>query len=185
MKKLIIIAAMTTAFTSVSTSASNGGTLTFTGNLTSATCNVVVNGAGTGDSTVTLPTLSTAKLAAAGDVAGQTTINMVVSNCTGATAGQQMNAYFESGASVDVATGRLKNTAVASAASNVQLQLLDKDGSTPIVAGSTSQTTANQAIAVPTTGNTATLHYGVQYYATGTTTAGVVSSNVVYSINYK
>ncbi|MEA5101247.1 type 1 fimbrial protein [Pantoea sp. S18] len=163
-------------------SQASDGTITFNGELTASTCNVIVAGQGA-DATVVLPTVSTVKLANASDVAGRTGFNMALNNCSGTL--KTASAFFEAGATVDTVTGRLKNmvTAPNGGATNVSLQLLDGDNSNVIQAGNQNQITKNTFADVAS--GSGTLSYAVEYFAEKGTTPGLVSSNVVYSIMYK
>jgi major type 1 subunit fimbrin (pilin) len=148
------------------------GTITFTGQLNTATCTIT----GGGNQTVTLPTLSTAALTSAGATAGDTLFNIAVTGCTAGLT--TANAYFEAGGNIDTATGRLKNTA---ATNNVQIQLLNGSGTVVNLAGvAGSQNTA----AATLTSGAGTQSFIARYYATGATTAGAVASSVTYSMVY-
>jgi major type 1 subunit fimbrin (pilin) len=164
---------------SASSQAASTGTITFNGELTASTCDVIVDGQ-TADATVVLPTVSTNQLTNAAQVAGRTGFNMALTNCTGTL--QTASAFFEAGATVDTVNGRLKNTS-AGGATNVSLQLLDGANSSVIQAGNQNQIIQNTYASVAS--GSATLPYAVQYYAEGATTAGLVKSSVVYSIMYK
>lgn len=152
------------------------GTITFNGELTSATCDVGVNSTGSANATVTLPTLSTGSLASTGTTAGATSFTIDLSSCTDLTTSAY--AYFESGANVDTTTGRLNNNGTAT---NVEVQLKDSSGST-IEIGSSNQSTS--PVAESLSSGSATLAYSAEYYATGAAGAGTVSTSVTYSIEY-
>ena len=159
------------------------GTVNFAGKLEAQTCTIDVNGTTTpAIATVTLPTVSTGLLAAAGQTTGQTGFVIGLKNCTGPAASAA--AFFESGATVDLASGNLKTTTGAGTADNVQLQLVDASNGSVIKAGNVSQNTGTTKVTLDASGN-ANLPYAVQYYATGTTTAGTVNSSVTYSIIYQ
>lgn len=151
------------------------GTITFSGNITGLTCTVTVNG--TSGSTVTLPTVSTSALTAAGNVAGQTPFSIALSGCDSSIS--KAATYFEAGPNV-ASDGRLLNTATSPAA-NVEVELAYSDNSQVLV-GETAPTTGAGSAAV-TSGN-ATLDYYARYYATGTAGAGAVSSTVQFSMIY-
>lgn len=181
MKKLAIIVVMASLFGGVNASqAASTGTITFSGELTSNTCDVTVAGQGA-DATVVLPTIGTNQLTAATQTAGRTGFNMELSNCAGTLT--TASAFFEAGSSVDVTTGRLHN--MSGTATNVDLQLRDGSNASQAViqAGNTNQ--INTTTYVDVSSGSATLPYAVEYYAKGATTAGTVVSNVVYSIQYK
>lgn len=179
MKTSILIAAISSiSLFSLTANAASTGTITFNGELTSSTCDVVVDGQ-TADATVTLPTVSNTMLAAAGDTAGQTGFNISLENCTGTIA--TAKAFFEAGPTVDLSTGRLTNNGLAT---NVSLQILDgSNGAAPIEVGNASQV-ANTT-GVDASSGAADLPYMVQYYAEGATGAGTVESSVTYTIHYQ
>ncbi|EOX4902160.1 fimbrial protein [Vibrio alginolyticus] len=159
--------------------AATNGTITFVGEVTDTTCDISVGG-GASDSTITLPTVSSANLSNVGETAGRVEFDVSLSNCSDA-ASKSAYAFFESGANVDSSTGRLVNTGNAT---NVDLQILDVANSyAPIKVGNTAQNSESVASAI--TDNSSTLKYAVEYYATGVATAGTVNSSVTYTISYK
>lgn len=160
-----------------SAQAAGTGTITFNGELTGSTCNAVIDGS-TADATVTLPTIGINELTTAGDTAGRTGFTINLSGCTGSL--KNAAAFFEAGSTVDVNSGHLKNSGTAG---NVSLQLLEEAGSEAVIkAGSSSQST--DATFYDVSGGSADLPYAVEYYADDTTTAGTVTSKVIYSIQY-
>ncbi|WP_221059209.1 fimbrial protein [Shewanella algae] len=185
MKKVIVLAVSLAGYASLgAANAASTGTIQFVGEITGATCNATVNG--TSNATVTLPTVSNSQLKTAGNTAGKTSFTIELSDCTALATMTQGSAFFESGTSVNIATGRLKNTAPTNAASNVTLQLRDASSDKAIKVGDSSQTTSNTYVNLPTSaGGKAQLHYTVGYYAEKAVTAGKVKSSVVYSIQYK
>lgn len=153
------------------------GTITFTGSLTDATCVVKVNNT-SASGTVGLPAISKASLTSSGVVAGATAFTL---NLTGCTTGKTINAYFEAGSTVDSSTGNLVNGGTAS---NVQVQLLTNSG-VPIAIGTSGQaTSAGVAMTSSPSVTGGTLYYIAQYYATGATTSGSVTTSVTYSLTY-
>jgi major type 1 subunit fimbrin (pilin) len=181
-KSVIAIAAIATAALGQAAYAADG-TVNFVGKLEAQTCTIDVNGTVTpAIATVTLPTVSTGLLAAAGQTTGQTGFIIGLKNCVGPAASAA--AFFESGATVDLASGNLKTATGAGAADNVQLQLVDASTGTAIQAGNVSQHAGTTQVTLDASGN-ANLPYAVQYFATGATTAGTVNSSVTYSINYQ
>ncbi|EIK61130.1 fimbrial protein [Pseudomonas lactis] len=179
-RTLFVVAALTSAF-AMSAAHAADGTINFSGELTAQTCTTKLNG-GT-STTVTLPKLSTSALATIGAVAGSTGFTIELSGCSGTMA--TAAAYFESGAGVDPVTKNVRNVAGTGPAGGVQLQLLDYK-SVAIKAGDTAQRTLTARNTI-TSGATAitVLPYAVQYYATGTSTPGLVSGSVTYSIDYQ
>ncbi|HBQ2432085.1 TPA: type 1 fimbrial protein [Klebsiella aerogenes] len=181
MKKLAIIASLAAVFGSVSIAqAASTGTITFNGELTANTCDVVVDGQGP-DATVVLPTVGVSQLNAATKTAGETGFVMALNNCSGTL--QTASAFFEAGPSVDVSTGRLKN--MTGTATNVSLQLLDASSASNAVINAGNQNQVTNTTYKDVSSGSATLPYAVRYYAESPTTAGTVVSNVVYSIQYQ
>ncbi len=181
LSSLSLAAAITLAFTG-SANAANG-MITISGMITDTTCDISVNN-GANDAIVTLPTVSTSVLTAAGNTAGSVPFSIALTNC--GTGSSKASTWFESGESVDNASGRLNNT--AGSAANVQVELLNKD-LMPIraggTAGSQSAAAANNDVAVDISQGSGTLNYYARYYATGAATAGTVMSRVQYTIVYQ
>lgn len=171
-------------FFALNSAQASEGTITFNGLVTASTCTVSVDGQN-GDATITLPTVDATTLANASETAGRTGFSIALSECTMSTSPEntQVSTYFEMGPTVDSATGRLNSSGHAN---NVQLQILEDDG-TPINIGNKSQAVGNkyQTVVGGSGSGTATLNYGVEYYATGQSTPGTVISQVVYSMQYK
>lgn len=178
-QSLFAASALALLVMSAASQAASTGTITFNGELTASTCDVIVDGQAA-DATVVLPTVSTNQLKTPAQVAGRTGFNMALTNCTGTL--KSASAFFEAGSTVDTVNGRLKNTSTGGA-TNVSLQLLDGANSSVIQAGNQNQIIKNTYASVAS--GSATLPYAVQYYAEGATTAGLVKSSVVYSIMYK
>ncbi|MBN3818157.1 type 1 fimbrial protein [Paraburkholderia sp. Se-20369] len=156
------------------------GTVTITGTLSGASCDVKVNN-GSNNGVVGLPGVSASSLSSKGTTTGATNFTIALSNCTNAT-GKSVRTFFEAGPNVNTADGTLTNRAVTTPATNVSVQLLDMDGQ-PLKAGDASQRDPSKT-SVPIANNSATMVYGAQYYAQGVATAGGVSTSVTYSIDY-
>jgi major type 1 subunit fimbrin (pilin) len=179
MRKRLTLASIATAIAAFAPLAAHAydGTVTFSGALSGASCEIKVNGADN-NGTVQLPTVGAAQLADKGKVSGATTFAIELSKCQ--KAGESVRAFFEAGPNVDNADGTLINRAATNAAANVAVQLLDTYGK-PLKVGDDSQRTVPP---VALQGGAAKLVYGAQYYAQGLTTAGSVSTSVTYSIDY-
>lgn len=178
MKKVIFAAVSGFALMGAQSASAADGTITITGQVIDAGCDISVNGA-TGDSTVVLPAVSKNILANPGDTAGNTAVNLSLSNCP-ATGG--VRAYFEA-LNVDQATGHLLNTA-ATPADNVQVQVTDAAGTGIDLRTNTTNDFVNFTDDGGGVG-TADLQYGVQYVATGASTAGQVETQLTYSLEYQ
>jgi len=156
------------------------GTITFNGALTATTCAINGNGTSSKDFTVTLPTVSTSTLTAAGQTAGATSYSIALTGCTPVTTTSKAAVFYEAGSTVDPADGRL--VVATGGAQNVKLELLNQD-ETQIKAGFSRDLQNSKAANISS--GAATLNYEVRYYATAATTAGAASSSVVYSIDYQ
>ncbi|MXN74340.1 type 1 fimbrial protein [Burkholderia sp. 4701] len=154
------------------------GTVTITGSLSGATCDIKVNN-GNENGTVQLPSVGASSLSEKGKTTGATNFTIALGNCTNAT-GKSVRAFFEAGPNVNTTDGTLTNRAATNAAGNVSVQLLGMDGNA-LKAGDVSQRNGGS---VPLVNNAATMVYGAQYYAQGVATAGSVSTSVTYSIDY-
>ncbi|MGL6627384.1 fimbrial protein [Aeromonas jandaei] len=187
-KKILNIGLLIAMGMNVATAnAASSGTITFNGSITGSTCEVAVNGK-TADATVTLPTVPAEALSATGETTGKTGFFMSLTNCAAPVPGaSQVAAFFQAGASVDNTTGRLKQLAPGdTAATNVSLQLSDGVSDAPIFVGNSSQIQNNHFEAITgEQGEEVRLAYEVEYYAEDAVTAGLVTSNVVYNLQYK
>lgn len=180
MKSKIFAITVIAATAAAQQATASDGTINFNGELVSQTCTINVNGTPTpAAATVTLPTISSSLLSAAGQTAGQTSFNIQLSNCTGAAS--TAAAFFEAGATVDPTSGLLKNSGTAT---NVALELVDSVSNAAIVAGDSAQTVSTSRIDIDPAGNT-NMPYAVRYKAQGAATAGTVVSSVTYSIDYQ
>ena len=187
MKKSIVSLSLMAALamTGMSAQAASTGTVTFNGELTDTTCDVDINGQGT-DAAIALPVVSVNELTTAGNTTGRTSFVFNLTNCTVASGGMsKVAAFFQPGESVDLSSGRLKNTRTGGA-TNVDLQLLDASGGyKTIKVGDSAQTTDMAFVDINQVDGSAQLPYAVEYYANGKTTAGKVTSSVVYNLQYK
>jgi type 1 fimbria pilin len=133
---------------------------------------------------VVLPTVSTSALPN-GATAGRTAFSISLSGCSSGIT--QATAYFEPGASIDSATGNLKNS--SGTAGNVEVQLLNGAGGSATafsaidLRGSTSVAQNSGQFAV--NGGGASMNYYAQYIATGAAAAaGSVNTSVTFTLNY-
>lgn len=150
------------------------GQVTFNGELYDETC---VIDAGDVDKTVTLPTISSKSLAAAGAVYGSKDFTISVSSCPASAA--SVAAHFET-TNMNPDTRNAINLAATNKADNVEVQLLDYDGKTQLKLGSTGKFFNIDAVS-----HAAVMTYYGQYYATAATTAGNVKAVVRYTLAYQ
>ncbi len=154
------------------------GTITINGLVAANTCAVAVTG-GSGN-TITLPTVFSTSLSAAGNTAGNTPFSINLTGCD-----KNLTSVYTwwTGGNIVAGDGNLKNTLTTNNATNVEVRLLNGDSSTINLAGgqgaqnSKSATFSSQA---------ATLNYIAQYYAlAGGATAGQVSTSVSFTLVYQ
>jgi len=150
-----------------------GGTINFEGQVVDGACAVSADSL---NQTVTLDQVRAAKLATAGQAAGQQqSFNIKLEDCD-TTAFTNVAVTFK-GQSDTTTTGALANTAGAGAATNVALQLYGNDGQ-PLPLGTASATTTLN------TGENI-LPFSVDYVATaGAATAGNVASVATFTTTY-
>lgn len=172
-KTLLALGAMAAAVASSFNASAADGTINFTGEISSQTCTIEGNTTGTSAKTVALPRVAASSLAAVGQTAGRTGFTLALTACTGTSA----LVRFEQGASVDAATGNLLNQTANG--SNAQIQILNANFA-PI----NLQTNAG-SLSTAVTSEAANLQFYAQYVAaTAAATAGQVTSNVQFSMDY-
>ncbi|MDH0291350.1 type 1 fimbrial protein [Pseudomonas sp. GD04087] len=155
------------------------GTINFTGKVEDVTCTIQVNGAGTGDGAVTLPTVSKTSLKGIGTTGGDTNFSIKLSNCTPADSanGLGVAVFFEPGTNVTDA-GRLKNTGAG--AEEVDLAIYKQGEGSALQLGA--QPTQKF---VDISGLQAEMPFTVKYYSNAAEpSSGEVESSVTYSIVY-
>jgi major type 1 subunit fimbrin (pilin) len=117
-------------------------------------------------------------LVAAGATAGDTPFSIELTGCSPSV---PVRAFFSSASSgIDGATGRLKNTGLAT---NVEVQLLNS-ASAPIALNGANATAQGDTLKTTNATGAATLSYTARYFASGATGAGSVNSSVMYEIVY-
>jgi major type 1 subunit fimbrin (pilin) len=176
-KSLISLAALAVLSASVMQAQAADGTINFNGKVQDVTCTIKINGAGTGDGSITLPSVSKSSLAGVGTTGGDTNFTIDLSGCTGSevSGNPGVAVYFEPGANVN-AQGRLKN--IGSGAQEVDLAIF-RNGS-PLQLGSAPATAFTNI-----SGAGATMPFTVKYHSNSATpSAGEVKSSVTYSIVY-
>lgn len=197
MKKSIIAASVVFVLSGVSC-AYAGNTISFLGEITDSTCSVVLEGTGSGDGTVNLPKVSSNLLSGKNSTAGRTSFALVAQDCAMGNGKTKVAAFFNGvgaegadAGNVDSVTGYLNNLAAdpgtdeyETAATNVQLRLIDGTTESVIKAGYDDQVSNAGYIAVGSD-NSARMPYAVEYISTnGSATAGPVKGMVVYDLMY-
>jgi type 1 fimbria pilin len=140
------------------------------------TCNV---DPGSVNKTVTLPSVTAAQLAS-NPTPGSTPFSLQLVNCP---AGQTVVLNLNTSSPYASATGVIAPTAGAGYATNVGVQILNADGSTPVTFGDDSAQAINTGT---TSGSSYAINLYARYYRTATpVTAGSVKGIATYTINYQ
>jgi major type 1 subunit fimbrin (pilin) len=173
----LALCALALSIASVGAQAVSSGTVTFKGKLIGDTCELKP---GSEDIVVTLPTLSTSELAAAGAEKGSTNFDIQVENCDASIT--KVAAHFEAinSSGANPVTGNLVNTATAGTeAKNAEVRLYNISDSSQIRVGST-----GESVPVDPVTHAVTFSYAGGYYATAATTPGDVLAQVQYVLAY-
>lgn len=154
------------------------GVVNITGKVTDTSC--VLDSTSTSVS-VSLPPVDKDLLSAAQSSTGRGGFALTVTGCSD---GVKVSAAFVPNSHVD-AHGNLKNNAGADPASNVQVQVLDKNHR--VININTDDAASQMARGVSVSGSTpATLQYYVQYYSqAGSAGAGNVVATANYQLTYE
>ena len=164
----------------------DGGTITFTGEVTDVTC-TIKGGAGTNGGAnnflVALAAAEASTLATVGATANPKAFSVEIgghSGDTGCPGGKISTMSFSTASpQIDAATGALRN-ALVNEATNVEIQLTDASGTAIDLA----DPTYNQDVTMPATGP-GVLEFQAQYLAVGgAATPGLISTSVVYGVTY-
>ncbi|MGA9701274.1 fimbrial protein [Pseudomonas sp.] len=160
-----------------SASAAEAGTITFNGKITDETCEVTTGTAG--DFTVDLATAKVADLAQAGATALPSNFRIAVNKCSPTVTNVRAQFLYDANL-VDISSGVLKNQLSGeTSATNVGMQLYNYADNSVIKPGD-----AGAANSFTVDNGAGEMIYGVQYYATGKSTAGLVKSQVKYQLSY-
>ena len=181
MKKLglsLAVLAMSAASTAF---AAPVGTITFTGELVTGTCDPTVGGAASGS--VTLPSVNGKALAAPGDTAGDSAFKITLTGPGCDAGGKIANPYFEPETAKVNPAGRLINTETDT--DMVDIQLLTDAGTVIDINKPFGTQEASAPVAAgPDTND---FNYKARYYAAAdaSAAAGAVAASVSYNILYK
>lgn len=164
-----------------------GGVITFNGIVNDETC-TVTGGAGTdggtGNFSVSLDPAGASELAAAGATAQPKVFDVIIGGVGQGTCEDGKTAkmsFLTSSTQIDPVTGALKNVLVGEA-KNVQIQLADAKGAAINLAVPGTTYDAKIGEVAPNTGK---VQFKAQYLAVGgPAAAGLVNTNVVYSVVY-
>ncbi len=147
-------------------------TVKFQGSYNSVTCTIV---GGQENQTIKLPRISTSSLTSAGQTAGSTAFTIPL-RCDGSI--DSVRIYFQRGATTN-ANGNLdvETPNDPASAKNVQVQLMNGDGSPIQVGNATTMQAVNLDASITTL-----VPFGAQYYATGAARAGKVRTYATFVI---
>lgn len=139
------------------------------------TCNV---DPGSVNKIVTLPGVTTAQLAV-NPTPGSTPFSLQLVNCP---TGQKVFININTASPFAGGTGVIAPTTGAGYATNVGVQILQADGTTPVTFGDAPAQAINSGT---TSGSSYAINLYARYYRTGTPTAGSVKGVATYTINYQ
>ncbi|WP_165680063.1 fimbrial protein [Metapseudomonas otitidis] len=175
MKKFLTAGAALVGFGLSNLALAYDGTITIKGEVSSKTCTIESAAL---NQTVELAPVSQSSLAP-GQNAGFKPFQIAVSGCT---VGAKVKANFEIAPNVDPATGTLKNELSGADASNVAIQLFNKDQQAINLA-----TGANNSEEIIGAGQNATLGFFAAYLAPvgEDVKPGLVNTKVTYTMSYE
>lgn len=147
-------------------------TVKFQGSYNSVTCTIV---GGQENQTIKLPRISTSSLTSPGQTAGSTAFTIPL-RCDGSI--DSVRIYFQRGATTN-ANGNLdvETPTDPASARNVQVQLMNGDGSPIQIGNAATMQTVNVDESTTTL-----VPFGAQYYATGAARAGTVRTYATFVI---
>lgn len=183
MNKLAIALSAALALGASATASAQDGLITFNGEVLATTCEVSFPGVGgtAKDPVITLPTVSTTSLGAAGATAGRTPFSVQIGTAaTPCTVGTDVAVELNPNSNASITGGRLNNI-LTGEATGVQVQLIDGNGAPIALNDGAPWTSARTTF----TAGVATLNFAGEYYASAAAGAGKVSSTVEYTIDYK
>jgi major type 1 subunit fimbrin (pilin) len=176
----IKLAALSLLVFSGVTMAASTNTVEFKGEVGTQTCSVNING-NASNPVILLPTAALSKLSAAGNTTGDTKFTVNVTGCEAPATGTNTSIRTVFVGNNPTSNGNLGNTGDAT---NVSIQLLDANGTTPLSFASGSASSSAMTLASGTTSISQDLT--ARYYAESTgATVGTVSATAQFAISYK
>tara|TARA_R100000750_G_scaffold34782_1_gene22341 strand:- start:3564 stop:4214 length:651 start_codon:yes stop_codon:yes gene_type:complete len=156
------------------------GTIHFSGLVQDQSCDLSINGSGSGDGTVTLPNVLLSELDSPGVEAGKTPFTIALQDCT---PGLMVRPFFESN-NVYVATGALGNSTLPSAggAENINVAITNDQGTRLDL--NTNLVADNPFKEIDNNGEVSFV-YKASYLAIGNVGVGKVTSALVYNMIYQ
>lgn len=183
--RLLTVALLVTGGLIVSCAFAADGNISISGEISATSCSIsggTGGGPGSGANfPVVLERVQVSALTAEGATAGSKAFFIYVGGDAGCPDGTNVAVLYESSSpAINPATGNLRNTASATPAANVEVQIIDVAANKPVdLRSSLSSSTATIASGL------ATLPFVAQYIATGgPAAAGLVSTSVQYSVTH-
>jgi major type 1 subunit fimbrin (pilin) len=155
------------------------GTITFTGSITSVTCDIKGGGTDGPDFNVDLGGVNSGAFANIGDVPSKVGFRIEIGNNPECTDGTKVYANFEPGALVDPANGLVKIETGAGAAQGVMIRLFNENDEPIDIASN--QRWVKKTVA----DHKATIIHFAGYERTGEVAAGSAKGQVTYTIRYE
>ncbi|WP_288398478.1 fimbrial protein [uncultured Acinetobacter sp.] len=157
----------------------DSGIINFQGQVVEDSCTTAVDG-GTSPTVVTLPTVLTTALAAAGQTAGESApFNFSVSGCDASVAARGVHFSLTSTSFDTTNNDLLANTAATGAATNVGIEILEGGAAIPFAGA------ANRSKDITIASGTGVSDdFTAQYKATGVATAGAVTASMNWDLVY-
>jgi major type 1 subunit fimbrin (pilin) len=160
------------------------GTITISGQVTSATCTIKVNG-GTSSAPVTLPTVQSSDFTASGTATGYTAVTIQLSGCTAGTGTPAVTSvipYFEQGPTTDLTNGYLKNA--GGSATGVEVMLSNTNTVASAINLQKGKGAQNAGTPALISGNPSFTYYASYISNAASVAAGTVSTSVQYDLDY-
>lgn len=158
------------------TTAVNGGTVHFKGEVVNAACAVDADSI---EQTVPMGQVRTAKLATVGSTSTAVGFNIQLNDCDTTVATKASVAFSGTAVNSENANVLALQNSAAGGATNVGVQILDKTG-TPLALDG-----ASFSSAVPLIDGTNILPFQARYFATGKATAGTANADATFKVQYE
>ncbi|AIL31990.1 fimbrial protein [Basilea psittacipulmonis] len=184
MKKLLLTSAILAGLSAQVAFAANSGKVTFNGKVVDTTCIIKSDDE---NKVVSLPSVPSSELTTAGNTTGDTGFELIITGCSTGDSVTAGGIQWKLDNNVDAATGTLINQASTSPkASNVNIQLVNEDGSAIKVGDANATASINyKNLDKSSTSAETKIPFSARYYATGQATAGDVQAIANFSVVYK
>lgn len=180
MKRTISAIVIGVSALSAQLTSADEGTIHFTGLVQDQSCNLSVDGSGSGEGTIVLPSVPLSELAVTGIETGETSFVIILTECM---PGLKVRPFFEAN-NVYPPSGALGNTTTPSdgGAKNVNIAIINSQGTRLDL--NSNLITDNPFETIDSAGE-AEFEYKASYLAIGTATAGIITTALVYNLTYQ